>query len=511
MKKYMSYRLNRGKRNIGRIFSFMLPVFLLSLFSMPSAAKSSNTNIINYKEKEAVKLTVNSNAANIEEVDSSFASAFNVTANSATRTKDNISFRTTFDYKSSNQNLSFLFGYYNENDFHPFEVYYNVINENGVKEKRSCELPNLSNNGNDYYGAGILFGNPSLIVNLALDVDENEELDLSSITFTNIYKAVKNDSGVIVPDYNFEYYFTPVGKFEKAKIQKDSDLITLKFHNISTFNSFCAFEFNYSINALESYKELKGSVYSKNEKEINEGTKAMKYAFESVNNSLLVLNYNNGKSVKKSFSGRSANIVLNGDGGILRLLVEDVDLNGLVSIELQEMSFGVNIISVKNSVRVNRSDISKVFSSIRFYGEDFKYDGNNITLQLALSSLIFVGVYIASAVAVFLYQKNKYKNDEFKRVKPKLFVKTALSGFVALFSIFEFAIFVIFRSTSLFNSATVFNPCDIPICVFAVISILMIGYFVKFFITRIKNHLEANKAKKLHINQDDKYADDGTK
>ena len=107
----MSYRLNRGKRNIGRIFSFMLPVFLLSLFSMPSAAKSSNTNIINYKEKEAVKLTVNSNAANIEEVDSSFASAFNVTANSATRTKDNISFRTTFDYKSSNQNLSILFGY----------------------------------------------------------------------------------------------------------------------------------------------------------------------------------------------------------------------------------------------------------------------------------------------------------------------------------------------------------------------------------------------------------------
>ena len=219
---------------------------------MPSAAKSSNTNIINYKEKEAVKLTVNSNAANIEEVDSSFASAFNVTANSATRTKDNISFRTTFDYKSSNQNLSFLFGYYNENDFHPFEVYYDVINENGEKEKRSCELPNLSNNGNDYYGAGILFGNPSLIVNLALDVDENEELDLSSITFTNIYKAVKNDSGVIVPDYNFEYYFTPVGKFEKAKIQKDSDLITLKFHNISTFNSFLSFVFNYIINAFKN-------------------------------------------------------------------------------------------------------------------------------------------------------------------------------------------------------------------------------------------------------------------
>ena len=94
-------------------------------------------------------------------------------------------------------------------------------------------------------------------------------------------------------------------------------------------------------------------------------------------------------------------------------------------------------------------------------------------------------------------------------MKPKAYVKTAALGYVGLLIISVTVLFIIFRGGLFSNAVAVHNPIDIFIVVPGVISIVIIGYFIKFVVGKLKSNKQRKQAKKLKLNED--AVDDGTK
>ena len=104
------------------------------------------------------------------------------------------------------------------------------------------------------------------------------------------------------------------------------------------------------------------------------------------------------------------------------------------------------------------------------------YDLNFVCL---LCLITFLVVYTGGTVALFFINKERFKNDEFKRVVPAKFFKRAAIIGVGLMVIMFALLFIISRFGIMANTTVVYNPIDIPIIVFSVLAILFIGYFVK--------------------------------
>ena len=70
-------------------------------------------------------------------------------------------------------------------------------------------------------------------------------------------------------------------------------------------------------------------------------------------------------------------------------------------------------------------------------------------------------------------------------------------------------IFIILRFTALANTIVVYNPVDAFIIIFGIASILVIGYFIKNMVARIKAEKQRRISIKLNLDKD--AFNDGTK
>jgi NADH:ubiquinone oxidoreductase subunit 5 (subunit L)/multisubunit Na+/H+ antiporter MnhA subunit len=133
----------------------------------------------------------------------------------------------------------------------------------------------------------------------------------------------------------------------------------------------------------------------------------------------------------------------------------------------------------------------------------------DIFMFVLIFELVALAAYAIGAIVLFFVLREKYKNDEFRRMKPKAYVKTAVLGYVGLLIISITVLFIIFRAGLFSNAVAVHNPIDVFIVVPGVISIVIIGYFIKFIVGKFKSNKQRRQAKKLKLNED--AVDDGTK
>lgn len=132
----------------------------------------------------------------------------------------------------------------------------------------------------------------------------------------------------------------------------------------------------------------------------------------------------------------------------------------------------------------------------------------DINTMLIILSIIYLIVYAIATVILFFYLKNKYKNDEFRRMKPKSYFTKSILGLVGSIIVILCITFIILRATSFNNAIVVYNPLDPFIIVFAVLSILIVGYFIKYLAVTYKANQDRKRNIKLHLSED--VEDDGT-
>jgi NADH:ubiquinone oxidoreductase subunit 5 (subunit L)/multisubunit Na+/H+ antiporter MnhA subunit len=132
----------------------------------------------------------------------------------------------------------------------------------------------------------------------------------------------------------------------------------------------------------------------------------------------------------------------------------------------------------------------------------------DINTFLIILGIAYVVAFVGTTIALYFYLKNKYKNDEFRRMKNRPFFTKAvlflLGSMVVLFDI----VFIVLRGTAFNNAIVVYNPADAYIIVLSVLSVLIIGYFIKFMVGVVKANKERAKVIKLKLNED--VDDDGT-
>ena len=191
-------------------------------------------------------------------------------------------------------------------------------------------------------------------------------------------------------------------------------------------------------------------------------------------------------------------------------VVSDFSIENLKRIELVSLTINIHLWQAEKAQKISHSEVVIHFGCIdimpRMTTAPAAY---NIFNFIVVFEAILIVVYAAGAVGLFFILKEKFKNDEFRRMKPKQYVKTAILGYLGIFIISLTILFIIFRAGMFSNAVAVHNPLDVYVVIPGIISIVVIGYFIKFTVGKVKANKQRRVAKKLKLNED--AADDGTK
>lgn len=130
------------------------------------------------------------------------------------------------------------------------------------------------------------------------------------------------------------------------------------------------------------------------------------------------------------------------------------------------------------------------------------YDISRMNYDLVVTLLFVIGtvVFFGTSVSYYFYKKNKYKDDEFKRVNKSSFIKTSIYSYIFLMSGLLDMFFLIARTNAYNNAEDFANPMDILVIVFTLITFLMGCYFIRRFYISTKETIEKNRRERLNLN-----------
>lgn len=405
--------------------------------------------------------------------------------------------------------------------------YDKLIKENGVEKSRTTiyeELPLVNSVENPYDSCGPMSSN-SYSRYLSYRLGPNEEIDDESIYFHNIMKA----SATSEIDTSKTYYVKAlIGYGEKQKLE---NLVTYKASLNSTFAGYSMFSISMDKNlAITSnrypephslYLDVKTDMYEQNKLKINAGTTKIRYSLYNLYNSsyhIKYLNKNNEEvDVSVPIVTVVSNLVLENDkNNTVSMLIKDSaiapDFNPskVTLFELENITIQMDLLATSDSGSVSilgKSSINYKFAYISVINAE-KTDVFNWNIFLIIYALVYMVVYAAAAFGVYKFMKEKYKNDEFRRVNGKRFLKTAILGGLGLGEVLFAILFIVMRTTFFRSTIVVFNPTDPLLIGFSIVGMIITGYFIVYVIKMVKANRERKKVLRLKLNED--VDDDGT-
>ena len=441
--------------------------------------------------------------------------------------------------------INFILGCQKKNEpYRPLIVQYDkVVKENDAIKSRETiyeELPltkSLTNTSGDTYDAVGPMALNSYSRLLSYRLAANEEIDDNSIYFHNIYKASKSS----VIDTSKAYFVKAVISYGEK--QHLSNLISYKASFDSHFAGFSMFSLtmdkNLSITSKKYsephslYLDVKTEMYEQNKLKILEGKTKIRYSLYNLYNSSYHIQYTGKggalKDIVVPIKTEASTLVLDHHkNNTVSILLKDatirnmLDENGNKSytdyaiekvklFELKDITVQMDLLATSDSGSVSvlgKSSIGYKFAYITVINTTalkvFNWD-----LFLIIFFFAYLVVYSAAAFGVYKYMKEKYKNDEFRRVNDKLFLKKAILGGLGLGEVLYAILFIVMRTTFFTSTIVVFNPTDPLLIAFSIVGMIIIGYFIVYLVKTIKVNNERKRILRLKLNED--VDDDGTK
>ena len=367
--------------------------------------------------------------------------------------------------------------------------------------------------------------------------EEGEEFIPESVVIHNIYRAktIKVRGNVVdpttqkvvekvltytIPDTSVRFK-SVANKRYKTEINIES-LVSYEFNGLSKFGSYSMVSMSMDRTGDEFWKtHIDPSTYDTVKDKLANGTYRIRYALYNMTSSYYRVTYVSNKTgleVTKtvavdtpnphypleSKTGNKVNFLFkNGD------IADDFSLSNLREFRLISLTVNIHIWDNDNSIIVNKTSILTHFGAIRVM--PYSADGAGIfdvLLFIIVFLLIASALYAAGSVALFFFLRNKFKNDEFRRIRPKAYIKSAIVGYLGYFVIIFTILFIAFRLGRFSNFLAVHNPLDVFIIIPGILALVFVGYFVKFMVSKHKSNKERRRALKLKLNED--VASDGT-
>lgn len=396
----------------------------------------------------------------------------------------------------------------------PLKVTYDLKKADKTTTTITKELPIVSAQ-NAYDGVGSGVGGGSYVRYVDLDILPGEEIIDETVYFTNIYAAV-SEGETWIPDTTVQYYVHPKIEFSHRAIL--DEFINYSFSSVSKY-------MGYSTITLEAtfkdtpYKKFKPGIYGANEAKINSGEFYIRYRFTSLSALIYSFDYKgeNGemKHVDTQVETPPNQMILENKCNITFMfhdseIADDFRIENVTNLDLLGLTITLDLFAKDGGRATTRSEFSSRFARTNVIGADNDvaatvFDVNALIIWTVIGYII---AYVAASIAYFLYAKNKFKNDEFRRVKPKRFIKNAVYGLLGTLLTILTIMFITIRSTVLANNLIVFNPTDAFIICFTIVDLIVVGYAAKTLVQRIKAYNIQKRNAALKIDED--VADDGT-
>ena len=396
----------------------------------------------------------------------------------------------------------------------PLVVEYNYLKDD---TRLFYEVP-LASPTATYDGIGSTIGSMTLTINVDLPKPVNDEVDPNSLVFHNIYPATKLDGYVgFFPD------ITKQSRIIHPKVlvstpQYFSDMVSsYETTALSTFGDFTMVKVRFNFNA-EAFLKFNHMSYAAHESEIESGALSVRYQLNSISSAKYIISYtgegNENKSVTLKISTPISAVSLK-DGAEFGFMINNTEVGPdfsperMESLDLFGFSFHLDLYnSVKNNV-ANNSKVNVRYASLNLYTKEGSNLGIfSIPVAFVIAYAIYVVAYALIAVGLYIYRKNRYKNDEFRRVNKKKYMIETAKNFVGFAIVLSAILFIVGRWGWFNNGVVVFNPLDPGVIVFTVFGGIFIGFTIKNLVMAIRLGRERRKKQKLKLDLD--IVEDGT-
>ena len=320
-----------------------------------------------------------------------------------------------------------------------------------------------------------------------------------------------------------------------------SNLVSFKASGSSTFAGFSRFSLtmdkNLSITSEKYpephslYLDVKSDFYEQNKTKILAGLTDIRYSLYNLYLSSYHFVYEGRNGELKDFTmGISSPIsyqTLDSDkNNSISLLVshEDVRKRGqkigmdlsdfsadkVRTFELVNLTIQMDLLTTSDSG--SRAVLAKSQASYKFayvtVRDNEKLNVFNWNIFLIIFFVAYAVLFVAGSFALYKYKKEKYKNDEFRRVNDKKYLRSAVLYGLGFVVIAYAIIFIVMRAVGFSNTIVSFNPTDPLLIGFAVAGMIIGGYFIVLAVKAVKAEQERRKAIRLRLNED--VEDDGT-
>lgn len=413
----------------------------------------------------------------------------------------------TYSLELTDESAYFL-GYYGEDNYKPLLAQFSVTKTNGTKEVRTQELELKSSNavfdsiGTDLAGTKTYTNSADLLIS------EGEKVDVTTFALRNVYKPVLNASGNVTrtPDFSKEYIIANPTLGSGAGTNYDlEDFLNVEFTDTATFSGYKSLNGKYHSDAATTYRGIY-SGYVRHRSRIEDGSEYLRVRFTGLTESSIQVTYEDGEVQVIPILGTDA--VTFSEDGTFRFLLNNLSSKKVRSFALLDTTITVDIVSTSNHKTITGSARAIRFGTIPFVSEQAQVRNISFDLIFWLTLAIYTVVFAVCDYFLYRYRKNKYKNDEFKRVDNKHYLKRSLLAFAYLGLWAAEIVVLIGRTTKMHNTFVVKNPFDVWIVIFSVALIIFSGYYIKYFINLGKAHKTRKKEAKLKLDQD--KDDDGT-
>ncbi len=488
---------------------------LLLGFCSTLGVKTMSYSLTGSVEKKANQVTeslCDPDAVEITDVDENFK----VTVTNATKTDHSQSF--TIRFKAEESENDYILGYVSEDEnglHYPLVASYQLKDKETKKTKKVEEKIPIISETNAFDGIGPGMGTTSLTYNFDFAYSSEYEFVDGSLVVYNIYGDKRDADGSVIINKEESY--------KCAIDNKASDTIDVQpyfsanLENVSTFGSYVTFNVKYENKTDELYKVKKASAYKKNKEEIDNGKAIIQSSISNVQSAFFRLEYKDGNIIEYNifdYSITSTQTIPMGESTSC-YLIKGISLENLKSFSLRGVSLTVQVYSVFDDgvtkVKPNTSLVARV-GCVYFANENddvTKVSTTNVILVYVIAVLVYLLLVGGLIAGLYFYQKNKYKNDEFRRVDDRRFFKTATIAYVGGLDLLLAILSIVFRANGFNNTYTTFNPLDNIIVVTCILLIFFIGYFVKYFINFFKDRKSRKESEKLKLNES--TDSDGTK
>lgn len=490
-----------------------------------SPTYSSFNSEINYNERTQVQAKNAQNLA-VEKGQLEDRLSVSITTIYETDTSANVGLSISFDPKK-HKDVAFYVGYGSETiEERKASLSYKIKTASGKIEERASAI-NRKNSHKPYDNVGAIGNKEGYQTECFISYEPGEILLTDEIYLVNIFEGEKNENGnynVYLENGKLVPLYANVSLDETLKKRNISDFIDINFAGVSKFNGYNSINLKVTNKVTpEIYSSLTSStrrVYRQNEDDILEGKAYIRTSL-LFNSDTTYLAYYKDVAEPVILTSAVSTKNVNGNNLNIEFLFSNIDAERLVDFKINNFAIQVDIFNKEDIVIIKGSkEITKFCYTPT--GMKTLIDSNgdivsqnkltpyfiNVDLIMGLSIGVFVILYEVVSISLFFYLKNKNKDDEFKRMRPKQYFKTNTMGLLTLFILIMTVESICFRLTIMNNTLPVYNSLDIFIVVGGIASILLVGYFVRYFAIQIKNVRDAKRNEKLKLNRN--KMEDGT-